>query len=162
MNTRKLTASAMFVSLGVVLGNLIYIPVGVSKCFPIQHTINILSSIVLGPFYSTIIAFLISLIRNILGTGSLLAFPGSMIGAFLAGIIYKKTENKYLTAIGEVFGTGILGGLLAFPIAKYIMGKEVLAFFFVYPFILSTSGGAIMALILIKILETMKEKQLSL
>lgn len=42
MNTKKLTLAAMFISLGVVLGNLIYIPVGVSKCFPVQHTVNIL------------------------------------------------------------------------------------------------------------------------
>lgn len=162
MNTRKITISAMFISLGVVLGNVIYIPVGISKCFPIQHTINILSAIMLGPFYSTSIAFLISLIRNILGTGSMLAFPGSMIGAFLAGIIYNKTKNNYMVVIGEIFGTGILGGLAAFPISKYIMGKEVLAFFFVYPFILSTVGGAIIALILIKAFEHMKDKQLTL
>lgn len=161
-NTKKITVSAMFISLGVVLGNLIYIPVGVSKCFPIQHTINILSAITLGPVYSTIIAFLISLIRNMLGTGSLLAFPGSMIGAFLAGIIYKKTKNNYLTAIGEVFGTGVIGGFAAFPIAKYILGKEVLAYFFVYPFILSSAGGAIIALILVKTFEKIKLKQLIL
>ena len=154
--SRKLTISAMFVSLGVVLGNIIYIPVGVSKCFPMQHTINILSAITLGPVYSIIIAFLISLIRNILGVGSLLAFPGSMIGACLAGIIYKKTKINYLAAIGEVFGTGILGGLAAFPIAKYILGKEILAYFFVYPFILSSAGGAIIALILMKTLEKVK------
>lgn len=159
MNTKKLTISAMFISLGVVLGNLIYIPVGISRCFPMQHTINILSAIMLGPFYSTSIAFLISLIRNILGTGSLLAFPGSMIGAFLAGIIYKKMKSNYLAAISEVFGTGILGGLAAFPIAKYIMGKEVLAFFFVYPFILSTLGGAIVALALLKAFEHLGESQ---
>jgi len=153
MNIKKLTYSAMFVSLGVVLGNVIYIPVGVSKCFPIQHTINIITAIFLGPLPSTLIAFLISLIRNIMGTGSLLAFPGSMIGAFLAGIFYHKMHNKYFAIIGEVIGTGIIGGLLAFPIAKFIMGKNVLAFFFVYPFLLSTVGGAIIALVLLKISE---------
>lgn len=156
MDTRKLTISAMFISIGVVLGNLVYIPVGVSKCFPIQHTINLLSAIILGPFYSTTVAFLISLIRNLIGTGSFLAFPGSMIGAFLAGVIYKKTKNSYGAAIGEIFGTGVLGGLTAFPIAKYIMGKEVIAFFFVYPFLLSTIGGSIIGLILIKIFNSMK------
>ena len=160
MNTKKLTTSAMFISLGVVLGNVIYIPVGVSKCFPIQHTINILSAIMLGPFYSTSIAFLISLIRNIMGTGSILAFPGSMIGAFLAGIVYKKMKNKYMVATAEIFGTGIIGALIAFPVAKYIMGKEVLALFFIYPFMLSTIGGAIIALLLGKVLERIKDKQI--
>jgi len=62
-------------------------------------------------------------------------------------------HNKYFAIIGEVIGTGIIGGLLAFPIAKFIMGKNVLAFFFVYPFLLSTVGGAIIALVLLKISE---------
>lgn len=151
--TKKLAIAAMFVAIGVVLGNIIYIPVGVSKCFPIQHTINVLSATILGPFYGVAIAFCISLIRNIVGTGSLLAFPGSMIGALLVGLIFWQTKNCYLTAIGEVFGTGVLGGLLAFPVAKVIMGKDVVAFFFVYPFILSSIGGSIIAVILSKVLE---------
>lgn len=147
--TKKLTIASMLIAIGVVLGNLIYIPVGVSKCFPIQHTINVFSAVILGPLYSVAIAFSISLIRNILGTGSLLAFPGSMIGALLAGVFYKRTKNKYFSAIGEVLGTGVIGGLVAFPVAKFIMGKEIAAFFFVYPFILSSLGGSIIALALI-------------
>lgn len=153
MNIKRLTAAAMFIALGVVLGNLIYIPVGASKCFPIQHTINILSAVILGPGFSVAIAFSISLLRNILGTGSLLAFPGSMIGAFLAGIIYKKFKSEKLAIMGEIIGTGIIGGLLAFPIAKYVMGQEVIALFFIYPFMLSTIGGSIIAFILLKLLK---------
>lgn len=157
MNTKKLTLSAMFISLGTILGHFIYIPVGISKCFPVQHTINILSAVLLGPGFSVIIAFAISLLRNILGTGSLLAFPGSMVGALLAGLIYKKFKNKYLTIAGEVLGTGILGGLLAFPIARFVMGKEVIAWFFIYPFLLSTIGGAIIAFFMLHMIEKIKK-----
>jgi energy coupling factor transporter S component ThiW len=71
-------------------GHLIYIPVGVAKAFPIQHLINILSAVLLGPAYALWNAFAISLLRNLLGTGSLLAFPGSMIGALLAGLLYQN------------------------------------------------------------------------
>ena len=157
MNTKRLTLAAMFISLGVVLGNLIYIPVGVSKCFPVQHTVNILSAVILGPSFSVAIAFLISLLRNLMGTGSLLAFPGSMIGAFLAGVLYKRFDNKYFAVGGEIIGTGILGGLAAFPIAKYIMGNEVIAFFFIYPFLLSTIGGSIIALLMLKAMEKIRK-----
>ena len=156
MNTKKLTLASMFISLGLVLGNLIYIPVGVSKCFPVQHTVNILSAVILGPSFSVAIAFLISLLRNLMGTGSLLAFPGSMIGALLAGILHKRFNNKYLTVGGEIIGTGILGGLAAFPIAKYIMGNQVIAFFFIYPFLLSTIGGSIIALVMLKVMEKVR------
>lgn len=112
MSTKKLTLSALLIALGTLLAHVIYIPVGVSKCFPVQHTINVLSGVLLGPGYALANAFIISLLRNILGTGSLLAFPGSIFGAFLAGLLFRKSKKYSLAVLGEIFGTGILGGLL--------------------------------------------------
>jgi energy coupling factor transporter S component ThiW len=151
MKTKKLTLSAMFIALGVISGHVIFIPIGISKCFPVQHTINVLSAVLLGPWYAVGNAFTISLFRNILGTGSLLAFPGSMIGAFLAGILYKKFKNNISALVGEVIGTGILGALLAFPIAKLILGKDVAAFFFIIPFLVSTLGGSIIGYLMLTV-----------
>lgn len=150
MKTRKMTLSSLLIAIGVIAGNLIYIPVGSAKIFPVQHTINVISAVILGPGYGVAIAFCISLLRNILGTGSLLAFPGSMIGAFLAGVLYSKTKKVPLAVMGEVFGTGILGGLAAFPIAYLVMGKKVAALFFVTPFLISTIGGSLIAYFLLK------------
>ncbi|OFI06788.1 thiamine-precursor transporter protein ThiW [Clostridium acetireducens DSM 10703] len=156
MKTKKLTFSALMIAIGIIAGNLIYIPVGISKCFPVQHIINILTAVALGPAYSVSIAFAISLLRNMLGTGSLLAFPGSMIGAFLAGYIYKKTNKNLYAILGEVVGTGILGALAAYPIAKFIIGKDVAVFFFMIPFSISTIGGSIIAYLLLKVNENVK------
>lgn len=156
MKTKKMTLAALFIAIGVLTSSIIFIPVGVSKCFPVQHMINVLSAVILGPWYGVAIAFCISLLRNILGTGSLLAFPGSMIGAFLAGIIYMKTRNVLAAVIAEILGTGILGGLAAFPIAKFILGKKVAALFFVTPFFISTVGGSFIAYFLIKALDFTK------
>lgn len=153
MTTRKLTFSAVLVAIGVVLGNIVYIPIGVSKCFPIQHAINFISAISLGPVLGSLIGFTISLMRNILGTGSILAFPGSMIGALLAGLVYKRTRNKYMAGLGEIVGTGIIGGLVSFPLAKIFLGKEVLAFFFVYPFLISSASGVIVGILLDKTID---------
>lgn len=150
MNTRKLTISSLIVAIGVLSSNIIYIPLGVSKIFPVQHAINLLMSVLFGPLYSVVVAFVISLLRNLLGTGSLLAFPGSMIGAFLAGIIFMKTRNMLFSAIGEVIGTGILGALIAYPVAEYFLGKDATLFFFVTPFILSALAGAIIGYVLLK------------
>ncbi|MGV8982286.1 energy coupling factor transporter S component ThiW [Clostridium sp.] len=161
MKTKKITISSMLISIGVIAGNIIFIPVGVSKCFPVQHTINILAAVILGPGYAVAIAFCISLLRNILGTGSLLAFPGSMIGALLAGILYKRTKNNLLAVAGEIFGTGILGGLLAFPIANVLMGKKVGALFFVAPFLISTIGGSLIAFFILRVLDLKKLTNLS-
>lgn len=152
MKLRRLTLSALFVGVGTIAGHLIFIPVGVAKCYPVQHTINVLSAVILGPYYAVLNAFAISLLRNIMGTGSLLAFPGSMIGAFLAGIVYRKSGRQFHALVGEVFGTGILGGIAAYPIAKYIIGKEVAALFFVVPFLVSTLGGSIIGYMILRYL----------
>ncbi|BDR72924.1 hypothetical protein K144316041_16320 [Clostridium tetani] len=152
MDTKKLTLSALLIAIGAFLGNLIFIPIGAAKCFPVQHAINVISAVILGPFYSVTIAFCISLLRNIVGTGSLLAFPGSMIGAAIAGVLCKKTGKEFLAVIGEIFGTGLIGGLLAFPIAKFILGKEVAGLFFIVPFSISSIGGSVIGYTIIKLI----------
>lgn len=148
MQIRKLTFTALFIAIGVFSAHLVYIPIGIAKCFPIQHAVNILLAVLLGTRYSVSGAFSISLLRNILGTGSILAFPGSMFGAFFAGILYKKTNHILGAIVGEIIGTGIIGSLVAFPMAKYMIGSQVGAFFFIIPFLISTTGGSIIAYLL--------------
>lgn len=147
-NTKKLTMAAFFVAIAVVF-SFVNIPVGLAKCYPIQHMVNVLSAVLLGPLYSVLVAFCTSLIRNMSGTGSLMAFPGSMIGAFFAGILFYKTKKLSLAFLGEVFGTGLIGALLAYPIAKFVLGKEMALFGMVIPFSVSTLGGSIIAVIII-------------
>ena len=147
-NTKKLTMAAFFVAIAVVF-SFVNIPVGLAKCYPIQHMVNVLSAVLLGPLYSVLVAFCTSLIRNMSGTGSLMAFPGSMIGAFFAGILFYKTKKLSLAFLGEVIGTGIIGALLAYPIAKFVLGKEMALFGMVIPFSVSTLGGSIIDIIII-------------
>lgn len=144
IETKKLTACGVLIALGVALGGFA-IPVGASKVMPAQHLINVLGAILLGPGYAVLNAFSISLLRNVLGTGSLLAFPGSMIGAFLCGVVYKQSSNYTLACIGEVVGTGILGAIAAIPIAILLMGQSVGILFYIVPFMVSSFGGAFIA-----------------
>ena len=110
--TRRLTLAGVFTALAIV-GSFLSFPVAGSKCAPVQHIINILAAVMLGPWYSVGIAFCASLLRNLLGLGSLMAFPGSMCGALLCGLVYDRFRNLIPTLCAEVFGTGIIGGLLA-------------------------------------------------
>lgn len=112
---RKVTLAGLLVAVAVV-GSTFSFPVFSSKCAPVQHMVNILCAVLLGPGYGVAAAFAASLLRNLLGLGSLLAFPGSMCGALLCGLMYKKTRNLPATLCAEVFGTGIIGGLLSYPI----------------------------------------------
>ena len=51
METRKLTFTALFIAVGVLSAHLVYIPVGVAKCFPVQHAVNVLLAVLLGTRY---------------------------------------------------------------------------------------------------------------
>lgn len=164
----KLSISGMLIALGVTLSTF-YIPFGVAKCFPMQHFINVIGAVLLGPAYAVINAFLISLVRNMLGMGSMLAFPGSMIGAALAGLLYKRflgqgALSHRMACLGEVIGTGILGSMIAALMASYMMGKRVGLLFFIIPFGISSLVGSIFSLIIfeatdvLKIMRRWKEK----
>ena len=75
-----------------------------------------------------------------------------MWGALLSGIVYHRTGNLLLTLLAEVFGTGILGGLSAYPLAILVLGKSAgqIAFYtYVVPFLISTIGGSLLAGILL-------------
>ena len=84
MNTKETTSTQKLAIAGVltaaaVAGSLISVPVAGSKCAPVQHMVNVFAAVMLGPWWGIGIAFCASLIRNLLGIGSLLAFPGSMV-----------------------------------------------------------------------------------
>lgn len=146
-NTKKLALTAIFAAIAVV-GSMFSIPVLGSKCAPVQHLVNILGAVFLGPWWALAAAFIASLIRNLLGLGTLLAFPGSMCGAFLAGILYKYMKILPAAYIGEVFGTAVIGGMLAYPISAVLLGNESAALFtFVVPFLISTVGGTVIAIV---------------
>ena len=148
---KKLALAGMFCAVAVV-GSLSSFPVFGSKCAPIQHMVNILCAVLLGPWYGLGVAFAASLIRNLLGLGSLMAFPGSMFGALICGHIYKKSKNIPLTLVGEVGGTSLLGGLCAYPVAVLLMGKsasEVAFYAYIIPFFISTAVGSIISGIIV-------------
>ena len=166
-NTKKLALAGVLCAVAVV-GSMFSFPVFGSKCAPVQHMVNVLCAVLLGPWYGVAVAFVASLLRNLLGLGSLMAFPGSMCGALLCGIVYHKTKNLLATLCGEVFGTGIIGGLLAWPVAVFLMGKAAgdIAFYaYIVPCRVSTVGGSIIAGVVLIALEknsTLKKMQASL
>ena len=151
-NLKKLILAAIFAAIAVV-GSLFSFPVFGAKCAPIQHIINVMCAIFLGPWYGLGCAFVSSLIRNLLGLGTLLAFPGSMCGVLLAGLLYMWLKKRWAAYGGEVIGTSVIGGLLAYPIANLIMGNaEATLFAYVIPFLISTGVGTIIAIVIIEVM----------
>lgn len=128
-NIHKLVFAAVLVALAVV-GSLISFPIGASKC---------------------------ALLRNLLGLGSLLAFPGSMVGAFVAGMLYKYIKKLPVAYVGELFGTSVLGGLLAYPVARFLVGAPAAAItVYILPFFVSCAGGTVLAIVIVTALKKAK------
>lgn len=152
MTVRKLTLAALLVALGVVTAHVIWFPAGVAKAFPVQHAINVVAAVYLGPGPAVLVALAIGILRNALGVGTPLAFPGGMVGAWLAGVAYRRTGRLGAAVLGEVVGTGILGALLAVPVARWVMGTEAAALAFVPAFLVSSATGAVLAGLLLRAL----------
>ena len=157
-NTKKLAVAAIFVAIAVVGSAFISFPVFGSKCSPTQHMVNVLCAVFLGPWYGVCVAFCASLIRNLVGAGTLMAFPGSMIGALCCGLVFKALKNKnevlaiVLTLAAEMLGTGVLGGLCAYPVATLFMDVDAASTAvtaYIIPFLISTVAGSIIAGVLV-------------
>ena len=153
--TLRLTLAAVLCAVAVV-GSMLSFPVFGSKCAPVQHVVNVLCAVLLGPWHGVAVAFAASLIRNLLGLGSLLAFPGSMCGALLCGVVYHKCAKVIPTAVAEILGTGVIGGLLAYPIAIAFMGvsaAKVAFYAYIIPFLISTTAGSVLAVVIVLALQ---------
>ena len=155
LSIRKLTIMALLVAIAVAGSTFISIPTGIARAYPVQHAINVISAILLGPLPAVMIAFVTAIIRILTGTGSLLAIPGSVIGALLASLAYKYSGKIWLAGAGEMFGTGILASLVAVPYSHLLMGTSVAALFFIPAFLTSSMIGAILGIVIAKSLQKM-------
>lgn len=152
MDTRSVARAVILVAIAVALSP-VFIPVGISKCFPGQHMVNVVAAVMLGPVYAVAIATISGIIRNVLGLGTLLAFPGGMIGALLAGLAYWKFKNIYMAGVGEIIGTGLLGSLVSvWIVAPLFMGKTVALTIMIVAFSISTLGGTVIGIVALRLL----------
>ena len=154
IQTRVVARAIILVALGVALSPFTSIPIGVARINPTQHFVNVVSAVLLGPWWAAGIALIIAILRNALGTGTLLAFPGGMIGAFLAGLLFRATRNIYVSALGEIVGTGLFGALVsALLVAPVLMGKSMALGALILAFSGSTVLGSIIGVLGLKLLE---------
>jgi energy coupling factor transporter S component ThiW len=100
------------------------------------------------------IATIIAVLRNAMGLGTLLAFPGGMIGALLAGLFYRYMRNVYAGAAGEILGTGFIAPVVsALFVAPVLMGKVIPLLALIPSFLTSTLAGAVLGVLAIRLLE---------
>lgn len=150
ISLKKQTTLAMLVALGYVLNTFVYFP----RMAPFQHMINVIAAVILGPTLSFICALLIGTLRMVLNGNTILAVIGAVIGAYLSGLCYKKTQKLYMAVVGEVIGTGIISAIVSYPFMVHFYGLPPTSIFTYVPFFIPSSlMGAIIGYVLIKSLE---------
>lgn len=153
-DTRQVAYAVVLVAIGVALAPYTSFPIGIAKVNPTQHFVNVLGAVMLGPWWAMIIAAIIGVIRNVMGVGTLLAFPGGMIGALLAGFLYRRKRKVYEGAIGEVIGTGFIAPVVsALFVAPILMGKAIPLLALIPSFLASTVAGSVLGVLAIKLLQ---------
>jgi len=141
---RKLTTLALLVALGVVLSPILRVP-GMA---PMQHFINVICAVLLGPWYALLCAVLIAVLRMALLGINLLAVTGAVFGAVLSGLAYRFTKRLLAAVAGEVVGTGIIGAIASYPVMALVYGNhEVVFFTYVPSFLLGTIIGGMTAFV---------------
>ncbi|MFR3808108.1 MAG: energy coupling factor transporter S component ThiW [Lachnospiraceae bacterium] len=150
LNTFRMVMLAMMVAIGVVISPILRIE---GMC-PTAHLINIVCSVLMGPWYSLLCATMIGVIRMLFMGIPPLALTGAVFGAFLSGVFYRSSGGKIICAVlGEIFGTGIIGSLVSYPVMAFIMGRDGLnAFFYTPMFISATIMGGAVAYVFLKAL----------
>ena len=144
----KLVVLAMLIALGVVISPILRVE---GMC-PMAHLINIVCSVLLGPWYSLLCATLIGIIRMVTMGIPPIALTGAVFGAFLSGVFYRASKGKIICGVlGEIFGTGIIGAIASYPVMTLLWGKEGLSWLFYVPsFICGTLIGGSIAYVFLR------------
>ncbi len=153
MQTRRLILAAFFAALPVALsffpGSF---PVAGAKVLPWQHMTNVIAGATLGPWYAALAALVAAILRNALGVGTLLAFPGSIPGALVVGFAYRIWRREWVGLL-EPIGTGPIGATLgALIVAPALMGKSIPLVTLQSAFLASSIPGTIVGYIVLKAL----------
>ena len=144
----KLVVLAMLVALGVVISPILRFE---GMC-PMAHFINILCSVLLGPWYSLLCATLIGIIRMSFMGIPPIALTGAVFGAFLSGLFYRVSKGRIIFAVvGEIVGTGLIGAVLSYPVMSLIWNKEGISWLFYVPsFVCGTLIGGSIAFVFLR------------
>jgi energy coupling factor transporter S component ThiW len=147
-HVKKLAMIVVFSALGITIAPMSWFVIFGTKANPTQHTINAILGVLVGPFWSAIAAILIGTIRNVLGVGTIYAFPGGIPGGLVVGIVYwllrflgRSEKTSMVSALAEPIGTVLIGAPIAlFLVAPWIGTQSLMD--------LTTNEGLLMAFLI--------------
>jgi energy coupling factor transporter S component ThiW len=148
-DTKRIALAAVLIAATVVLSP-IHFPIGSSKCYPAQHMVNGIAGVLLGPWYAAVMAFFTGVIRNLLGLGTLHAFPGGVPGGLVVGLVYRYVKRSDLAAITEPLGTVVIGATISALVVAPYLGKAFTVAFWWIAFAASSIPGSILGFVILK------------
>ena len=157
MKNQNKVLKMVFLSIMVAIGVVISPILRIEGMCPTAHLINIVCAVFMGPLYSLLCATLIGVIRMMFMGIPPLALTGAVFGAFLSGVLYRLSKGEIIFAVlGEIFGTGVIGAIVSYPVMTFLVGKDGLtAFYYVPMFITATiMGGSIAYIFLVSLKKT--------
>jgi len=147
--TRRIALAAVLSAVTVALSPL-YIPLGATKCFPAQHMMNAVAGVLLGPWYAAAMALSTGTIRNMLGLGTLYAYPGGIPGALVVGLTHRYLRKADAAALTEPLGTVVIGATLSALLLAPALGHSMTLYFFWVAFAASSVPGSVLGYLVIK------------
>ncbi len=116
--TLEIALAALLVAVGVVFSGA-WFYVLTSKAYPVQHLINTIAGVMLGPVWAAVIAIIVGILRNMFGLGTVYAFPGGIPGGIVVWAFYRlfrrlgSRRTALIAAFTEPIGTVLIGGTLS-------------------------------------------------
>lgn len=148
LSTKKIVAVGIFAALGTVLGGISF-PIGPARVMPLQHTLNAIMGIILGPWLAAAAALITGMLRLSLGLGTIFALPGGVFGGIVVGLAYRLT-GRQLAALTEPIGTALIGGAVSGMLVAPAIGSAETSLYFMGIFAVSAIPGAIIGYIVLK------------
>lgn len=145
---RKMALAGVLTALSFATSSVVVLP----NMAPFQHFFNVITAVLLGPWYAIAVAFLTGSLRMILAGRPILAIVGAVIGAGLAGFLYCWTGKYSAAVIGEVIGTGVISAIVTVPLMNVLYHAHVPSLFFYIPFFMpAATFGAVLGYLFLKV-----------
>ena len=141
---------ALMIALGTLANSAFSFPVGLTRCAPLQSLINVVTAVYLGPWQAGLVASVIGILRILSGTGTIFAIPGGVIGAVLAGLLYRSFGRPFWAGLGEIFGTSVIAAAVSVPLAAWVLGRAETFFGFFPGFAVSSIIGGLAGVLLVR------------
>jgi energy coupling factor transporter S component ThiW len=128
VHVKKLAIVSIFAALAVALSPFTTFIIFGTNANPTQHLINAILGVFVGPLWAVVAAVVVGAARNLLGAGTLFAFPGGMPGGLVVGSAYwilkrlrRSERTRLMSALTEPLGTLLIGA----PIALFLLAPSL-------------------------------------